>query len=327
MTSVSSPSVAAPFLAVAAALGLALSAGRDVVPVETALLDTGLLAGLAALVWVQARARSGERGAGAAVLALVLFAPVLGAVGGGGLPAALLLTAGFMLLIRALLDPTLQRSLGAGACLGLAVGLLQVEGAPRPATCATLAVGGAVLVAWRVRTAERCEPRRRVAQGGGMSALLAALVAALVLLGLDALPPFEPTEYACLWAAAAGEAAAPRTGLPPLLLLNGLSLLLLAGLQRPRRVSRYADGATLIALAATLVIGAGVPGLLPTLAAPWLALRAGAAVARAERPGVLRMAAVALLVQALSAVLLWPDYPRTGSGWTPLPVPARGIPA
>src|SRR5690348_2347704 len=104
----------APVLAVVAALGLALSAGRARVPIASAVVDTLFLAGLAATVWATARARYGARGAGVAVLALVLFAPMLGGVGGGGLPATLLLTAGLALLIRCLLDPTLQRAMAAG---------------------------------------------------------------------------------------------------------------------------------------------------------------------------------------------------------------------
>ncbi|MBX3027482.1 hypothetical protein KF840_21510 [bacterium] len=326
MATPSSPSASAPFLALAAALALALSAARHLVPFETALVDTVLLALLAAVVWANARARYGERGAGTAALALVLFAPVLGAVGGGGLPAALLLTAGLTLLIRGLLDPTVQRAVAAGVCLGLAIGVLHVEGAARRPVCAALAIGAVALVGWRILTAERCEPRRRVVQGAVVSVVLGAAVSAAVLLGIDALPPFEPTEYARVWAATAFADELASRGVSPLLVLNALPLLGLAMAQRPRRTSRYADGATVIGLAVALAIGIGVPVLLAVLAAPWLALLAGAAVARARGPGLLRLAAAALLVQALSAALLWPEYPRASAGWAPLPAPAPGVP-
>ena len=159
----------APFFAVAAALALALSAARSRVAMETALIDTLFLAGLTVLVWTTGRARYGERGAGAAALALVLFAPVLGAVGGGGLPAALLLAGGLILLTRALLDPTIQLIVAAGACLGLAVATLDVDGAARSTALAWLGAGGAALVGWRTFTAERCEPRRRVLHGAAIS--------------------------------------------------------------------------------------------------------------------------------------------------------------
>jgi hypothetical protein len=49
-------------------------------------------------------------------------------------------------------------------------------------------------------------------------------------------------------------------------------------------------------------------------------------VARAERPGLMRFAAAALIVQALTAALLWPDYPRLSDGWTPLPAAADTVP-
>lgn len=319
-------STSAPFVALAAALALALSAARNHVAIETALLDTVLLAALAGMVWATARARYGERGAGAAALALVLFAPTLGAVGGGGLPAALLLVAGLTLLSRCLLDPTVQRIGAAGLCLGLAAGVLHVEGAARPALLAWLAAGGAALAVWRTVTAERCESRPRVLHGAGMSLLLTALVGAAALAGLDALPPFEPTEYARVWPAAAVDAAPAATASRLLLLLNAIPLLVLAAAQRPHRPSRYADGATVIGLGVVLGIGVGVPVLLAPLAAPWLALLAGAAVARARRGGLLRLAAAALILQALTAALLWPDYPRASEGWVPLPARAQGVP-
>jgi hypothetical protein len=66
--------------------------------------------------------------------------------------------------------------------------------------------------------------------------------------------------------------------------------------------------------------------LLALLAAPWLALLTGGAVARGERPGLVRFAAAALIVQALTAALLWPDYPRLSEGWTPLPAAADTVP-
>lgn len=325
MAPASATPVTAPLLAVAAALGLALSAARNLVPIEIAALDTVLLAGLAGLVWSEARARYGDRGAGTALLALVLFAPVLGAVGGGGLPAALLLTGGLALLLRGLLDPTIQRSLGGGLCLGLAIGTLHVEGAPRAPVCSAVAIGVAALVAWRALTAERCEPRRRVVQGAAVSALLAGLAAAAVVLAFDAIPPFEPTEYARLWAVADVTGEPVAAGFSALRALNALPLLLLALAWRRRPVSRYVDGATLIALAVAVVIGLQLPVLLAPLCAPWLALLAGAAVARARHPVFLRIAAAALVIQALSAALLWPDYPRASAGWTPLPAPVRGV--
>ncbi len=315
----------APFFAVAAALALALSAARSRVAMETALIDTLFLAGLTVLVWTTGRARYGERGAGAAALALVLFAPVLGAVGGGGLPAALLLAGGLILLTRALLDPTIQLIVAAGACLGLAVATLDVDGAARSTALAWLGAGGAALVGWRTFTAERCEPRRRVLHGAAISVLLAALVAVAMLAAVDALPPFEAAEYARLWPAAA-TTPVPTSGGGLLLLLNAGSLLLLAATWRARHTSRYADGATLIGLAVVLAVGAGAPVLLALLAAPWLALLTGGAVARAERPGLVRLAAIALVVQALTAALLWPDYPRLSDGWTPRPPPARTVP-
>jgi hypothetical protein len=190
---------------------------------------------------------------------------------------------------------------------------------------ASFGVGAAALVAWRTATAERYEPRRRVLHGAAISVALTAVVGAAVLAGLDALPPFEPTEYARLWPAAAVEAGPPVAASRLLLLLNAVPLLALAAAQRPRRPSRYADGATLIALAVVLAIGCAMPELLAPLAAPWLALLAGAAVARAQRPGLLRLAAVALVVQALTAALLWPDYPRASDGWAPVPAPVQGV--
>jgi hypothetical protein len=309
-------------LAVVAALGLALSAGRTRVPLGAAVADTAFLAALVAVVWRTARGRYGDRGAGVAALALLLCAPVLGGVGGGGLPATLLLTGGLALLTRCLLDPTLQRAAAAGVCLGLAIAVLHVEGAAREEVLASVVGGALALVAWRAVTAEPREPRWRVLQGAAVSAALAGLVGAAALLGLDALPPFEPTEYARVWAAAAA-AAPPAASRRGLLLLNALPLLGLAVAQRPRCTSRYVDGATLIALAVAIAVGVAVPTLLALLAAPWLALLAGAAAGRA-RPTLLRAAAVALIVQALSAALLWPDYPRAGDGWTPVPVTAQG---
>lgn len=325
MPSASAKPTSAPLIAVLAALGLALSAGRTRVPISSAMVDTLLLAALAGLVWTTARARYGERGAGVSALALVLFAALLGAVGGGGLTATLLLAGGLALMIRCLLDPTVQRAAGAGVCLGLAVGVLHVEGAARADVVAPLLLGAIALVAWRALTAEPNEPRRRVLQGAAVSVALAGLMGAVALLGLDALPPFETTEYTRLWAAAMGAAPPPATS-RFLLLLNALPLVGLAAAQRPRYVSRYVDGATLIALAVAAAIGLAVPALLAPLAAPWLALMAGAAIGRTHRPALLRVAAVALIVQALTAVLLWPDYPRASDGWTPLPV-SQGVPS
>lgn len=316
----------APLLAIAAAVGLALSASRGHVGVETALLDALLLAALVAVVWVAVRACHGERSAGGAALALVLFAPLLGAVGGGGLPAPLLLVAGLTVLTRCLLDPTLQRIGAAGVCLGLAVAVLEVDGAGRGAVLAWLIGGGAALVAWRGLTAERCEPRRRVLHGAAVGALLTALVAAAMLAAVDALPPFEATEYARLWPTAA-PAAVPAAGAPGwLLALNALPLLALAAARDWRRTGRYADGAAVIGLAVALGVGAGVPTLLTLLAAPWLALLAGAALADGGRPGLMRLAALALVLQALTAVALWPEYPRASDGWSPLPARAEGLP-
>lgn len=316
----------APLLAIAAAVGLALSASRGHVGAETALLDALLLAALVAVVWVAVRARHGERGAGGAALALVLFAPLLGAVGGGGLPAPLLLAAGLTVLTRCLLDPTLLRIGAAGVCLGLAVAVLEVDGAGRAVVLAWLLGGGTGLVVWRGLTAERCEPRRRVGHGAAVGVILTALVAAAMLAAIDALPLLEATEYTRLWPAAVAEAA-PAAGAPGwLLALNALPLLALAAARGWRRTGRYADGAAVIGLAVALGVGAGVPTLLALLAAPWLALLAGAALADGRPPGLLRLAALALVLQALTAVTLWPEYPRASAGWSPLPARAEGLP-
>ena len=315
-----------PLLAIGAALGLALSASRGHATVETALLDALLLAALVALVWVAVRAHHGERGAGGAALALVLFAPFLGAVGGGGLPAPLLLAAGGLFLSRCLLDPTLQLIGAAGACLGLAVAVLEVDGAGRAAVVAWLAGGGVALVVWRAVTAERCEPRRRVVHGAAVSVVLTALLAGAVLAAIDALPPLEATEYTRLWPAAATEPLPVAAGPAWLLALNALPLLLLVAVRGWRRTGRYADGAAVIGLAVALGVGTGVPVLLALLAGPWLALLAGAALADGRPPGILRLAAMALLLQALTAVWLWPEYPRASDGWSPAPIQAEGVP-
>ena len=322
----SSSSTSTPVLAIAAALALALSAARNRVAIETAVIDTALLGAVTALVWVSGRARYGARGAGAGALALVLFAPMLGGVGGGGLGAAFLLAVGLTVLTRCLLDPTIQLVAVAGLCLGLAVAILEVDGAPRATVVAALSAGGLALIAWRAMTAERCEPRARVVQGAVVSVVLAALAGAAMLALVDSLPPLEPTEYTRVWPAAVTVAdPAPRSG-GLLLLFNALPLLALAAAWRPRRTSRYADGATVIGLAVGVAIGAAAPVLLALLAAPWLALLTGGAVARAERPGLMRFAAAALIVQALTAALLWPDYPRLSDGWTPLPAAADTVP-
>jgi hypothetical protein len=321
-----SPSAArrVPLLAIAAAVGLALSASRRQAAMEAVVVDALLLAVLAALTWTTVRARHGERGAGGAALTLVLFAPLLGAVGGGGLPAALFLAAGLTCLTRCLLDPTLQLIAAAGACLGLAAAVLEVDGVARGAVLAWLAAGGAALVAWRASTVERCEPRRRVVHGAAVSAVLVAVVAAAVLAAVDALPPLETTEYAQLRPAAAAMPRAAASGW--LLALNALPLVVLPAARRWRWTSRYADGAALIGLAVALGLGARVPVLLGLLAAPWLALLAGAAMADRSRPGLRRLGAVVLVVQALTAVLLWPDYPRASAGWSPLPAAVEGLP-
>lgn len=316
----------APLLPVAAALGLAVSAVRDRVAIETALLDAVLVAALVGLVWAAGRARYGERGAAGAALALVLFAPALGAVGGGGAPAPLLLAAGLLVLTRCLLDPTVQRIGAAGACLGLAAAVLEVDGAARGAVLAWLTAGAAALVAWRVLTAERCESRRRVAHGAAVSAVLAALTAAATLAAVDALPPLEATEYARLWPAAATDPLPLAGGFHWLLWLNAIPLLALLAGRGWRRTGRYADGAALVGLAVALGLGAAVPVLLALLAAPWLALLAGGAVGEGRGAAWRRLAVLALIVQALTTVLLWPDYPRASEGWSPLPAPVEGVP-
>ncbi|MFN8644864.1 MAG: hypothetical protein U0802_25545 [Candidatus Binatia bacterium] len=178
-------------LAIAAALGLALSAGSDRAGIATAALDVLPVAALVAVVWAAARARHGERAANGAALALLLFAPVLGAVGGGGALAPLLLIAGAG-LTRCLLDPTVQRIGAAGTCLGLAAAVLEVEGVGRVPTLVAMAVAGVALAGWRVVTAERCESRRRVAHGAAASLALVAAVAAAVLAGSTSCRRWRP---------------------------------------------------------------------------------------------------------------------------------------
>lgn len=311
----------AAWLAVAAGLALGLSAARAWVTLATAVFDTALLALLVAVVWRHAAALHGARAAGVAALALVLFAPALGAVGGGGLVAMLLLGAGLLALIRCLLDPSLQAILGAGLCLGLASAALIADGVARADAATWLAGGGIALVGWRVATAERCEPRRRVVQGALSSVLLAGAVVAAVLLGLEALPPLpEAAEYAH------GPSLSPGAAPPApvwLLALNAVPLAVSIGVRPWPWRSRYGDGALLIGLATAVGLTLRHPALLPVLAAPWLALLAAPALA-ARQPWRWRLAALALVVQALTAVALWPDYPHAADGWTPLPA-ARSV--
>lgn len=309
-----------PLLAVVAGLGLALTAARTWVTLATAVVDTLLLAALLVAVWRYAAAQHGERAAAVAALALVLFAPTLGAVGGGGLIAMLLLTVGLLTLIRCLLDPTVQAIGGAGLCLGLALAALVADGIERADALVWLAVGAAALVVWRVLTAERCEPRRRVVQGAVSGALLTGLIAAAVLAGIGALPSLpEAAEYAHAPPVSAG---APPPAALWLLALNAVPLAVLVGLRPWRRSGRYGDGATAVGLATAVAVAAAHPALLPLLVAPWLALLAAPAL-ETRQVWRLRLVALALVVQALTAALLWPDYPRAADGWTPLPAVER----
>ena len=310
-----------PVLALGAGLGLALTASRAWVTLETALVDALLLAALLTVVWRHAAALHGQRAGAVAALVLVLFAPSLGAIGGGGLVAMLLFTAALLTLMRGLLDPTIQVAAGAGLCLGLGLAALLADGLERGEAVLGTAAGLVALVVWRVATAERCEPRRRVAQGAASCALLAGLVAAAVLAGLSALPPLpEAAEYA--HAAPASTAPMPVNGW--LLALNGLPLAVLIAMRPWRRTGRYADGALGVGLAVAIAVAAHHPALLALLIAPWLALL-GAPALDARQGWKVRVVAAALVVQAASAALMWPDYPRAAVGWTPLPA-ASSVP-
>lgn len=310
-----------PVLALVAGLGLALTAARAWVTLETAVVDALLLAALLAVVWRHAAALHDERAGAVAALVLVLFAPSLGAIGGGGLLAMLLFTTGLLTLMRGLLDPTIQAVAGAGLCLGLGLAALLADGLERGEAALGTAGGMAALVVWRVLTAERCEPRRRVAQGAASCALLVGVVAAAVLVGLSALPPLpEGAEYA--HAAPASTAPMPVNGW--LLALNALPLAVLIAMRPWRRTGRYADGALGIGLAVAVAVAAHHPAVLALLVAPWLALLGSPALA-ARRGWQVRVVAVALVVQAVSAAVMWPDYPRAAVGWTPLLV-ASSVP-
>lgn len=307
------------------ALALAVTAARGEVSREAALFDALLLAALAALLWQAARRLYGPAGATGAGLAALLSAPLLGAVGGGALLAALLTTLALLLFGRCLLDPTLQLVAAAGVALGGALAALAADGAAPGPAAAVLCGTALLLAAWRVITAERCEPRTRVARAALSTVLLAMLLAAgmnRLLALLPAVP--EATDYGlhALWVPVHGGELAQR---PPALLGNGWlllnlgALLLCAGVRAWRAERRYADGVSVIAFAggAALAWLAHAPVLLAVLTAPWLALLAGGAwSAGASRPRT-RLALVLLALEALSAVLLWPDYPRATAGWPP----------
>lgn len=317
-----------PWLAPAAAalaLVLAVTGARGEVSREAALADAVVFAVLAALVWQAARRLYGAAGGTAALVAALFAAPLLGAVGGGALLAALLHTLALLLFARALLDPTIQLVVGAGLAGGAALAALHADGAePGPALVALLCTAGA-LAAWRIATAERCEPRARVARAALTTVVLGGLLAAATGHALDALlPPIpEATDYgyADLWVLVHGGELDRH---PPALIgsgwlaLNGLALLLLPMLRSWRREHRYADGAALVALigSALLPLLAHAPVLLAVLTTPWLALLAGGTW-RAPAPPRVRVALVLLLLEVLSAIALWPDYPRATAGWPP----------
>ncbi len=308
----------------ALALVLAVTAARGEVSREAALADALVLAGLVALLWHAGRRLYGERGGVAAAFAALFAAPLLGAVGGGALLAALLHTLALLLFARALLDPTIQLVAGAGLAGGAALAALHADGAePGPALGALLVTAFA-LALWRVLTAERCEPRARIARAALMTVVLGGLLAAVTGHGLDRLLPPVPQAadygYAELWWPVHGGELERH---PPALIgsgwlaLNGLALLLLPALRTWRREHRYGDGAALIALAgsALLPLLAHAPVLLAVLIAPWLALLAGGAWRAPARRA--RLALALLLLEVLSAIALWPAYPRATAGWPP----------
>ena len=276
-----------------------------------------------------------------AVLAALGAPPLLAPAGGTTLAGSFAQLAGGYALMRCLLDPTVQWALLAGvAILAAPIGAF-LQGASAT-VLAGLGAASVVLIASRIATAERWEPRARVVRASIMSVTLAwavALVVALLVAAASDLPSAQEYSRARarrgaplaaariadgvvpVVAAAWAETDAPRAagsslaGLP-------LAALLLAALRPWRRQRRYTDAgwvALLLCLGVPLWLAWGEPG--GVFMAPVAALLAGACW-DPSRPALARYAATAVvLVQVAAALALWPHYPggvRAGA-WLPMP--------
>lgn len=130
---------------------------------------------LCVVVWRWGYELYGPHGALGGLVLTAFFPPLLAhaSLMTPDVPAVATMTLALYLLSRCLWDPTLQRAGAAGVVIGLA--LLTKHG-----TTVLLPIF-LLLVVLRVITAERMEPRGRVAHGALVATLLAWLVALLVL--------------------------------------------------------------------------------------------------------------------------------------------------
>lgn len=285
--------------------------------------------GLAALTLGWGQAVYGAPGAVGAVGLLAFAPPALAGAAACPLLAALAQLAAAYALMRCLLDPSVQWALFSGLAIAAALPAAGLCGQWLPWAAACMAGFSVLLVAARVLTAERWEPRARVARAGVVSVGLAWAVAALLALALtrlsslpspgeygragQPLPPF-PAVRAAAAASAAHDGTVPSE-LP-------IVLLLLAALRPWRRQRRYTDATWLLALLCLAVplwrAAVAWPNNLVAVV-PILALLAGACWDAARPPWLRRAATAAVVLHAAAAVLLWPHYATSSRGAEAVP--------
>jgi hypothetical protein len=248
------------------------------------------------------------------VLAALAAPALLAPAGGTTLAGGFAQLAATYAVMRSLLDPTLQWVALAGLMIA-AVPIGAFLHGSSTAAMAALALLSLLLIAGRILTAERCEPRARVAQASAVSVGLAWAVALLTsgLVGIAA-------------RASSGEGPAAAFDAPPEAsawpAVLPLAALLLAAARPWRRRRRFSDAgwsAALLCLGVPLWLAWGEPG--GVLMAPFAALLAGACW-DASRPAWARHAATLVVVaQLAAALLLWPRYPGgvRPDTWLPMP--------
>lgn len=296
----------------------------------------------AALVLRWGLAVYGRRGALAAaaltaftpgLLAALAAPPLLAPAGGTTVAGSCAQLAAAYALMRCLLDPTALWALLAGvAILAAPIGAF-LQGAPST-VLAALAVLSLVLIACRIATAERCEPRARLMRASLVSVALAWAVALAIVLLVGAAshlpaaqeystaaPPGQTGTIVPVAAAAAAQADGPPAGDVSLAGLP-IAALLLAAARPWRRQRRYTDAgwvATLLCLGLPLWLLWGAPG--GVCMAPVAALLAGACWDESRPPLARHAATAVVLLQVAAALALWPHYPggvRAGA-WLPMP--------
>jgi hypothetical protein len=351
----------------------------------TAIVLAGVLLGAAAALWI---GRPGSLGRSLAIALLgsaatgwVVLRWGRAVYGPRGALAALAVSASTPALLAALAAPTVQAPAGAAVLVGCAVQLVAVYALTRcvldptlqwvavaglavlvapvgaflhgsgSTIVAGLAVFSAVLVVWRTLTAERCEPRQRVARAAAVSVALVWLFAAAVAVAVAALsqlpsieeyssggavplgaraarpPPSSGAAFRLLATADAQAAAAQTSQSGAALAGLPLVALLLAAARPWRWARRYSDGAwvlALLCLGLPLWVEWGEPG--GVFMTPVVALLAGACWDPSRPRWARRAATLLVLVQIVVACWLWPRWPGgvRSDAWLPLPDEMRG---